>query len=209
MTMNSDKKVCIIDYGSGNARSVYNIFQSIHPFVKLSCMPDDIEDATHLVLPGVGAFGATMEKLKTLSILGILEKNVLKDKKHFLGICVGMQILAGEGMEHGVYKGLGWIPGTVKIIDTRGLCLPHVGWNNFKMRRDNALLEGINQGTDFYYVHSYQFEASDTKDVVATCEYGVEFAAIINVENIYGVQFHPEKSQKAGKRLLQNFMRLT
>lgn len=206
--MNNDKKVCIIDYGSGNARSVYNILQSIHSHVKLSCMPDDIEDATHLVLPGVGAFGATMEKLKNLSILDMLEKNVLKNRKYFLGICVGMQILANEGREHGVYKGLGWIPGTVKIIDAKGLCLPHVGWNNFKMRRDNALLEDIGQETDFYYVHSYQFEALDAGDVVATCEYGTEFTAIVNVENIYGVQFHPEKSQKAGKRLLQNFLRL-
>jgi glutamine amidotransferase len=200
------KKVCIIDYGSGNTRSVFNIFQAIHGDVKVSSAPEDIEGATHIVLPGVGAFGAAMEKIKALPSFSILEENVLGKKKPFLGICVGMQVLAEKGFEHGEHDGLGWISGSVKKLDSKGLYLPHVGWNNLVSARDNALLNDISQDMDFYYVHSYCFETSDPADSAATCEYGSVFTSVVSRDNIYGVQFHPEKSQKAGKKLLMNFL---
>jgi glutamine amidotransferase len=201
-----DKKVRIIDYGSGNTMSVFNIFRAIHSDVKVSNAPEDIEEATHIVLPGVGAFGAAMEKIKGLSSFGVLEKNVLGKKKPFLGICVGMQVLADKGFEHGEHNGLGWIRGAVKRLDSKGLYLPHVGWNNLVSARDNALLKDISQDMDFYYVHSYCFETSDPADSAAASEYGSVFTSVVNRENIYGVQFHPEKSQKTGKKLLMNFL---
>lgn len=202
----SDIRVCIIDYGSGNVRSVFNIFRSIHDAVKISNVPQDITDATHLVLPGVGAFGAAMQKIKDLPVFDLLEEQVLRRKKPFLGICVGMQVLADEGLEYGRHEGLGWLPGVVKKIGAPGLMLPQIGWNNLAMVKKNALLEGITEDVDFYFVHSYYLDAKDAAHVAATCEYGMEFPAVVNRDNIYGVQFHPEKSQKAGKALLENFL---
>lgn len=203
-------RVCIVDYGSGNVRSVYNIFHSIHEDVRVSNHADDLNAATHIVLPGVGAFGASMAKVKALPSFETLQENVLAKKKLYLGICVGMQILADEGFEHGNNKGLGWIPGIVRRIDAPDLYLPHVGWNNFAWcQSENPLLKGIATAMDFYYVHSYQFETKDQSCRIASCAYGMEFAAAVNKENIYGVQFHPEKSQKAGKKLIENFLSLT
>ena len=203
------KKVCIVDYGSGNVRSVYNIFRSIYENVRVSNDEDDFNSATHIVLPGVGAFGASVAKVKALPSFRNLEENVLVKRKPYLGICVGMQILADEGLEYGRNEGLGWIPGVVKRIEAPGLHLPHVGWNNFTWSHSsNPLLKGITAAMDFYYVHSYQFETVDKNDRAATCTYGMEFTAVVNKENIYGVQFHPEKSQKVGKKLIENFLNL-
>ncbi|MFH1310756.1 MAG: imidazole glycerol phosphate synthase subunit HisH [Candidatus Omnitrophota bacterium] len=204
----NNRKVCIIDYEAGNVRSVYNMFKDIHDSVKISNKLEDIESASHIVLPGVGAFQTAIKKIKNLAAFNVLEDNVLKKKKLFLGICIGMQVLAEAGYEHGLYNGLGWIPGTVRKLETGGLRLPHVGWNNFAKCEDNVLLKGISGVTDFYYVHSYCFKVRDSVHSVAVCEYGAKFSAIINKENIYGVQFHPEKSQKAGKKLFQNFLEL-
>jgi imidazole glycerol-phosphate synthase subunit HisH len=201
-----DKRVCIVDYGSGNIRSVFNIFRNIHTNIKVSNCVEDINRATHIVLPGVGAFKTAMDKLEALPAFKALAHNVLNEKKKFLGICVGMQILADKGYEHGEHDGLGWIPGVVKKLNTQGLYLPHVGWNNFLTMKDTPLLSGITADMDFYYVHSYYFEPSDTKHSMATCDYGMEFTSVVNKDNIYGVQFHPEKSQKVGKRLLENFL---
>ncbi|MFH1877227.1 MAG: imidazole glycerol phosphate synthase subunit HisH [Candidatus Omnitrophota bacterium] len=204
-----DKKVCVIDYGSGNVRSVYNIFLSILGEVKISNEPEDIEEATHIVLPGVGAYGAAMKKIKALSSFKVIEDNVLVKKKPFLGICVGMQVLSDKGYEHGLNNGLGWIRGEVKKLDTGGLYLPHVGWNNFTRRDESSpLLAGITPDMDFYFVHSYYFDEKDKTSSIASAEYGMEFTSAVNRENIYGVQFHPEKSQKTGRRILENFLRL-
>jgi glutamine amidotransferase len=200
--------VCIIDYGSGNVGSVYNIFSSINNSVKVSNEKEDIEKATHIVLPGVGAFGAAMEKITKLASFESLKESVLLKKKLFLGICVGMQILADEGYEHGNYKGLGWIPGSVKKIEAKDFRLPHVGWNNIKIINNNNLLRDFGNEVDFYYVHSYYFGVKDACNVLATSDYGIEFPTIVNRDNIYGVQFHPEKSQKAGIKLLTNFLNL-
>ncbi|MBD3426535.1 MAG: imidazole glycerol phosphate synthase subunit HisH [Candidatus Omnitrophica bacterium] len=202
-----DANVCIIDYGSGNVKSVYNLFLSITGSVKVSNQADDINGSTHIVLPGVGAFGSAMQKIKALSSFGVLEENVLSGGKPFLGICVGMQVLAEKGYEHGENEGLGWIPGSVRKLETGGLYLPHVGWNDFtECSKDNPLFKGISPDMDFYYVHSFYFDVVDKASAIAKCEYGMEFTSAVNRDNIYGVQFHPEKSQKAGRKLLQNFM---
>lgn len=201
--------VCIVDYGSGNVKSVYNIFRSIHEDVRVSNSAEDLNAATHIVLPGVGAFGAAMAKVRALPSFDVLRDNVLIHKKPYLGICVGMQILADRGLEHGDHEGLGWIPGIVRRIDAPDLHLPHVGWNNFSWcQPENPLLKGIAAAMDFYYVHSYQFETADPACRIAACSYGMEVTAAVNKENIYGVQFHPEKSQKAGKKLIENFLGL-
>lgn len=204
----TNRKVCIIDYGAGNVKSVYNIFYDVCNLTKISNQPEDVEEATHIVLPGVGAFQTAVDKIKNLAIFELLENNVLNEKKVFLGICVGMQVLADEGYEHGGYKGLGWVSGVVKKLETKALRLPHVGWNNFKNCANNPLLKGIPLEADFYYVHSYCFECKNPAHSIASCEYGAVFTAIINKDNIYGVQFHPEKSQKAGRKIIENFLRL-
>lgn len=206
---NSSKDVCIIDYGSGNVQSVFNIFRSVTGNVKVSNDAGDIDACTHIVLPGVGAFGASMAKILALPSLDALKNNVLKKKKPYLGICVGMQVLADTGMEHGQNAGLGWIPGVVRKIEAPELHLPHVGWNNFSWcRQGHPLLKGIGTSMDFYYVHSFQFEPVDPEDCAAKCSYGMEFAAVVSQDNIHGVQFHPEKSQKAGRILIENFLEL-
>ena len=199
--------ICIIDYGSGNVQSVKNIFLSISDSVKVSSDPKDIDNATHLVLPGVGAFGAAIKKIRELNILDALEANVIKGKKPFLGICVGMQILADRGYEYGTYDGLGWIPGEVKRMDVGDLRLPHVGWNNLEnISESTTLLKGLSSSVDFYFVHSYSFRLDSNENLDATFTYGGEFTAAVKKDNIFGVQFHPEKSQKAGKVLLENFL---
>ncbi|MFA5087948.1 MAG: imidazole glycerol phosphate synthase subunit HisH [Candidatus Omnitrophota bacterium] len=202
-------QVCIVDYGSGNIRSVFNIFKSFHGDVKILSGPADLEGATHIVLPGVGAFGAAMAKINALSVFPELCRQVLEKKKWYLGICVGMQILADEGFEYGHNPGLGWIGGSVKKLDAPGLRLPHVGWNNFENLNEACpIFKGITTQMDFYYVHSYAFEARDPKHAAASCVYGTKFTPAVWRENIFGVQFHPEKSQKAGIRLLENFLGL-
>ena len=202
-------QVCIIDYGSGNVRSVYNIFRSFHGDVKLSNDPADIEQATHIVLPGVGAFGAAMAKVKAMPVFDALTRQILEKKKWYLGICVGMQILADEGFEHGHHAGLGWIGGSVKKLDSQGFKLPHVGWNNFETINEACpIFKNITAQMDFYYVHSYAFECKDPSHAAASCLYGSMFTPAVWKENMFGVQFHPEKSQKAGIRLLENFLGL-
>ncbi len=203
-----NKKVCILDYGSGNVKSVFNLVSSLVDFVEISNDVKDITEATHLILPGVGSFGSSMEKIKNQIPLDLLEKEVKENKKPFLGICVGMQVLADKGYEFGEFDGLGWISGEVKKLDSGDLPLPHIGWNNINIARDTSLLAGLDSEQDFYFVHSYVFEESDENDALAKTEYGENFTSIVNKDNIFGVQFHPEKSQKAGKLLLKNFLNL-
>lgn len=206
--MVSDKKICILDYGSGNVRSVFNIFSSLTDQVIVSNQPSDIVSATHLVLPGVGAFGASMEKIKSNVPLEILKNEVFEKKKPFLGICVGMQVLADKGFEFGEHEGLGWISGVVEKLDSQDFPLPHVGWNDIAIKNKIPLLEKLDKNHDFYFVHSFVFKEKDKKNVAAKTQYGSEFNSVIFKKNIFGVQFHPEKSQKAGKILLQNFINL-
>ncbi|GIK83860.1 MAG: imidazole glycerol phosphate synthase subunit HisH 1 [Patescibacteria group bacterium] len=202
------KKICILDYGSGNVRSVFNIVSLIEKQVVISNEPKDIIDATHLILPGVGAFGSSMKKIQKNIPLELLKTAVFNQKKPFLGICVGMQVLADTGHEFGIHKGLGWIPGVVKVLSVDSLPLPHVGWNNIEVVKESVLTKHLPQNSDFYFVHSFCFEPKNEEVVVAHTNYGTDFCSILQKDNIYGVQFHPEKSQQTGKILLENFLRI-
>jgi glutamine amidotransferase len=200
-------RVCILNYGSGNVGSVFNLFSSLDVAVKVSNeSSSDMEQATHLVMPGVGAFGAAMRKIRNTLPLESLENAVLRGGKPFLGICVGMQVLADIGMEFGEHRGLGWIPGRVEKLDARDLRLPHIGWNDVTPSRDDPLLHELQTKTDFYFLHSFVFQPDRTEDTVATAEFGASFCAIVQRDNIRGVQFHPEKSQRAGLQLARNFL---
>jgi len=203
------KKVCILDHGSGNTNSVKNIITYLKYDVIVSNQEVDILKCTHLLLPGVGAFGASMDRIKKRIPLKILESEVIKYEKPFLGICVGMHILADVGFEFGKDSGLGWISGKVEKLDSNGLPLPHVGWNDVRVKKESELVTGLNKNNDFYFVNSYAFKADNSENVVAETEYGSWFTSIIQKDNIFGVQFHPEKSQKAGQLLLKNFLCLT
>ena len=199
-------RVCILDYGSGNVRSVYNLLLSMRTACVISNDEKDIDNSTHLILPGVGAFGAAMEKIKNRIPLDILKQNVFEHKKPFLGICVGMQVLADKGSEFGMHKGLGWIPGEVNKLDSGDLPLPHIGWNDIAIVNSCPLLNGLDLLKDFYFVHSYILDPADHSGTMAETVYGKAFASVVQKENIYGVQFHPEKSQEAGKMIMKNFL---
>jgi glutamine amidotransferase len=186
---------------------VANLLHFLNVQHVVSNEPGHIERASHLVLPGVGAFGAAMQRIGERIPLADVNEAVLTRKKPFLGICVGMQVLADSGEEFGTHRGLGWIPGKVRRFGDAGLPIPHIGWNEVRSTRANSLL-GEHDRLDFYFVHSYLFVPEDSNQVEATTAYGEDFPSIIRRDNVMGVQFHPEKSQKAGMLLLQNFLRL-
>ena len=198
-------KVCILDYGSGNVNSVYNLVSFLGYDVIVSNERIEIESASHIILPGVGSFGAAMGKIRNQIPLKVLENEVFNNRKLFLGICVGMQVLLEKGYEHGEKDGLGWIPGTVEKLQVKNLPLPHIGWNDIIIRKDSDLFSDLGDIKDFYFVHSYAIK-TDENFVLTETNYGSNFYSSINKENIYGVQFHPEKSQKAGQKLIQNFL---
>ena len=200
--------VCILDYGSGNVKSVFNIFSTVADHVVVSNQPEKILGASHIVLPGVGAFGTAMRKIRDTLPMESLEQAVLVEKRPFLGICVGMQVMASRGMEFGEHAGLGWVAGSVEKLDSKGLPLPHVGWNNVMCRQESPLLAGLGEDPDFYFVHSFAFRPENPQHVLATTEYGEEFCSVIQRENLHGVQFHPEKSQRTGIKLVKNFLSL-
>ena len=199
-------KVCILDYGSGNVASVNNLIQFLNYECKISNDPKEIEKSTHIILPGVGAFGAAMQKVKNKIPIKKLENEIFKKSKPFLGICVGMQLMATTGEEFGEFEGLGWIEGKVKKMKSK--ILPHIGWNDITIKKDSNIFSGLNEHKDFYFVHSFRFDLKDKNLVVAETEYGEKFCSIFQKENIIGVQFHPEKSQKTGQVLLKNFLSL-
>jgi imidazole glycerol-phosphate synthase subunit HisH len=202
------KSVCILDYGSGNVKSVYNVLKFLDYNVKVSNSENDIKNCSHIILPGVGAFGASMEKIMSRIPFDVLENEIVSGGKPFLGICVGMQVLADKGMEFGEFNGFGWIPGIVDVIKTHNNPLPHIGWNDIIIDKDTSLFNNLGEYRDFYFVHSYALKCADEKHVVARTEYGESFTSIVNQNNIFGIQFHPEKSQKAGQLLFRNFLNL-
>ncbi len=211
--------VVIVDYGSGNLHSAYKAFEraasdaGVH--VEVSSDANVVRHAERLVLPGVGAFADCRQGLDSVpGMVEALEENVIQRGRPFLGICVGMQLLASRGLEHGVASGLDWIAGEVVAIEPRaaGLKVPHMGWNTLSPRQDHALLRGIPTGEDglhAYFVHSYHLQAADPSLVVATTDYGAPLTAMVARDNIVGTQFHPEKSQKLGLALIANFLRWT
>ena len=199
------RKVCILDYGSGNVKSVKHAFERLDVAAVVSNSIEDMQEASHIVLPGVGAFGNAMERIQNSIPLLELEAEVLEKKKPFLGICVGMQVLAEWGNEHGKHPGLGWIRNSEVFENTRQVGQPHIGWNNVSTIYDSPIMNGLKNDTDFYFVHSYIIQLVNEKIVVGVTNYGISFPSVIQSRNIFGVQFHPEKSQSAGLRLLNNF----
>jgi glutamine amidotransferase len=201
-------KICILDYGVGNIFSLKNILKKNDIHFTYSRKKKDILSATHLILPGVGSFDVAIKKLSESIPINFLNNEVLKKKKPILGICVGMQIMAKNGYENGLTSGLGWIEGSVKIIDSKNLPLPQVGWNNLlHSRKKSDIIVGIEK-KDFYFLNSYYFDVMNKNNVIAYSSYGIKFPSVIQKNNIVGVQFHPEKSQKAGLQLIKNFIKL-
>lgn len=201
-------RVCILDYGSGNVGSVYNLVSTITSNVYIASSENDVATATHLILPGVGSFESVMKKVNDTLPINLIKERVCSDKIPFLGICVGMQILASYGMEFGKHDGLDLIPGTVDLIKSKSQNLPHVGWNSVDLINESQLFMGIETGQDFYFVHSYAMRPNNYRHVISTTSYGESFCSAIQYENIFGVQFHPEKSQFAGKKLFKNFLNI-
>ena len=200
------KKICVLDFDTGNIGSVSNLLEKLYLNYCVSNKNDDLENCSHLILPGVGSFSKAIAKLKEKIDLDFLNKQVLKKKKPILGICVGMQLMAEIGNEFGSNEGLGWIKGSVDLIKSNGMPLPHIGWNEVNIENDNKIFDGIESGHDFYFVNSYYFNIKDSQDMIGSTNYGSKFPSIVNRENIYGVQFHPEKSQKYGQKIILNFI---
>jgi glutamine amidotransferase len=200
--------ICIVDANSGNKKSVYNLIKYLRYDVRVSRSAEDINKATHLILPGVGSYSEMMSKLKKYNLIDILSNEVLIKKKPFLGICVGMQILSTFGYEFKKSAGLNWIEGIVRKLKTDNLKLPHIGWNNILIQKKDKILNEIDENSNFYFLHSYVFESKITNSIIAETSYGESFPCIINSDNIWGFQFHPEKSQIPGQLILKNFLKL-
>jgi glutamine amidotransferase len=209
--------ITIIDYGIGNLRSIEKAFQAVGADVLRTDDPDEIAKAEHLVLPGVGAFGACIREIRGREVEDAM-REVINRGVPFLGVCVGMQLLFDEGLEHGTHRGLGLLPGQVvhfhKAMNGSGeaggaadLKVPHMGWNVLRPTRSSPLFDGLDEGGEpfVYFVHSYHAVADNESDVLATSEYGHAFPAVVQRDNVFGVQFHPEKSQYHGLRILENF----
>ena len=212
------QSVAIIDYGSGNLRSAAKAFERAASEMQSPArvtVTSDLETvrrADRIVLPGVGAFADCRPGLDAVGgMVEVLEERVRRGGVPFLGICVGMQLMADEGREKTVTKGLGWIPGAVvRLAPWGGRKVPHMGWNTLTFLKPHALLAGIPDGEDglhAYFVHSYHLAASDPDTLIATAEYGQAVTACVGRDNVFGTQFHPEKSQALGLRLIANFLR--
>lgn len=201
----------IIEYGSGNVAAIMNILRQREIPHILSGDPSILRTADRYILPGVGAFDPTMATLRRSGLVDLLHDEVIEKGKKVLGICVGMHLLA-EGSDEGTLPGLGWIKGRVRKIDTSHINhpphLPHMGWNSLHLDAGSPLFAEVDIERGFYFLHSYFFDAADPAQVTARVEYGDRIPCAVEYENIYGMQFHPEKSHSNGMRLLQNFAEL-
>ncbi len=200
--------VAVINFGMGNLRSVEKIVSRTGATVRVTSSAEDIRAMDRLILPGVGAFPDAMENLRSAGLVDVLNEQVIEKKKPILGICLGMELLAKESLEVRPTPGLGWIDATMVGFERdQGIRVPHVGWNTLKLKRtDCPLTENLEDGSTFYFVHSYYMRANDPDLVVGTSDYGHEFCAMVRRENVYGTQFHPEKSQSNGFLMLLNFV---
>jgi len=199
--------IAIVDYGMGNIRSAQRGFEHVGGDVRVIQSPQEIGDARAIVVPGDGAFGKAMENLRAAGWVEPLHDWVARGLP-LLGICVGMQLLFESSEEMGQHEGLGILRGTVKRFDN-GLKIPQMGWNQIRIRQSNLFLRDVPDGGYVYFVHSYYCAPSDEAITLATTDYGIDFASIVARENVWGVQFHPEKSQRVGLKMLENFVALT
>jgi len=209
--------VAIIDYGSGNLRSAAKAFEravwqaGLEVEVAITAEPEKVIAANHVVLPGVGAFADCMAGLSALpGMAEALQAAVIEKARPFLGICVGMQLMAERGLEHGRHDGLGWIPGEVVPLEPaeENLKVPHMGWNDLELvAPGHPLFAGIPQGAHVYFVHSYRFRCADEAHLLAAIDYGGPAAAVVGRDNMVGTQFHPEKSQATGLKMIANFLK--
>ncbi len=203
--------IAIIDYNAGNLRSVLNAFEAIGHEAVITSDPEQISRASGIVLPGVGAFGRCIESLRKNGLIEVLSEEVLEKKKPYLGICLGLQFLAKDSNEHGQHSGFGWIDATVeKIVPGEdGFRVPHIGWNNIDVRIKDPLFDGLDEPV-VYFVHSYKLVLKNGSDgiISSVCWHGTEIVSSIQKDNIFAVQFHPEKSQQHGLKILENFTKL-
>ncbi len=212
--------VLIIDYGSGNIKSVYNSVKKIlndfnkSSYIKVTNNFSEIKKADKIILPGVGSFNRCMKSIRGMNnLVEILNDQVVTYKKPFLGICIGMQILADFGYENKKTKGLSWINGDVKCLknfvdSAQNLKIPHMGWNNLEILQKNSLFDNITHKDQFYFVHSYFFDIKHKENIICNTKYGINIPAIVKKDNIYGFQFHPEKSGRSGLKILYNWLKL-
>ena len=210
--------VCIIDYGSGNLRSAAKAFEKaardsgFAGSIDVTSDPDAVRRAERIVLPGVGAFADCRRGLGAVAgMIEALEETVRQRGRPFLGICVGAQLMATRGLEHGETKGLDWIAADVTALNPKGrngepLRIPHMGWNDLEIRREHPVVKGLSTGGHVYFVHSFHMLCRDPRDVIAVADYGQAVTAVVGRDNLVGTQFHPEKSQALGLRLIANFL---
>ncbi len=207
------KLITIVDYGSGNLLSAKQSFfkvatsANVDADIQISNNPKSLELSSHVVLPGQGAFKTCINGIKKIpGMQEQLNEFVKVKQRPFFGICVGMQLLADNSEENGNHKGLGWIEGTIKKLPSKEIKLPHMGWNNIKIVNENSYIKP--EENDYYFVHSYYFDCINRANVVAETNYGINFPSIVNKENVYGCQFHPEKSSNQGLNIIREFINL-
>jgi imidazole glycerol-phosphate synthase subunit HisH len=203
----NQSETIIVDFGMGNLRSVEKALESVGGRTLISGNPDVVRKAKRLILPGVGAFGDAMENLRRGG-LDVAVLDAVAEGTPLLGLCLGLQLLFSESEEFGTHTGLNLIAGKVLKFKDPGLRVPHVGWNQIEGDQPNPLLQGIPEGSYFYFVHSYFVEPEKPEHVLRWTEYGHRFCSIACKDNVWGAQFHPEKSQDAGKKLLENFLQV-
>ena len=204
--------ISIIDYGMGNVKSVYNAFEILGSEIEIIDDPKKLDDSEAIILPGVGAFKDGIRNLEKMGFINKLEEQVIDKKKPYLGICLGLEFLANKSFEGGETEGFGWIKGQIEKIDTgdNKLKIPHMGWDDTIIKKNTTLLKGMKNPV-FYYLHSFflKVEKTETDYIESICEYGkTRIISSIHKENIYAVQFHPEKSQESGLKLINNFLEL-
>jgi glutamine amidotransferase len=200
--------IVIIDYGMGNLGSIVNMFKKVGAKAEVSSDLDVIAKAPKLLLPGVGSFDRAMERIEAMGMKSVLDEQALVIKKPILGICLGMQLLT-RGSEEGQLPGLGWIPSDTKKFPTMpGLRIPHMGWNRVEPTTSSPLTHSLLDDSRFYFVHSYCVQVDDQINSILKCQYGILFDAAIQHDNIFGAQFHPEKSHKFGMQIFKNFVNL-
>lgn len=203
--------ITLIDYGVGNIFAFQNVYKRLDIPSKIAKTSQDLADAQKLILPGVGSFDYAMNQLNKSGMREILDELVIEKKIPVIGICVGMQMM-GNKSDEGKSEGLKWIDAEILKFDEcliqHRTKLPHMGWNDVILVKENPLFRGLEKEAIFYFLHSYYFKCNDQKDSIASSDYGISFSSAVNKENIYGIQFHPEKSHQYGEKLLYNFAKL-